>query len=232
LTHRTPAVPRNNEHFFGCSNCGKIWTMRISCLWWASQQILVIFLQVSLVGGRMESTLQRRNAYIELPSLQVHFLIISSLRNRPTSTSSSSTLRAVWNIFIVRSIDIYYAYTDLFQSLAFEIIHSDIRAVSSLGIGLNSQLNCFPPVQSNILVNEKGRACLADPGLLKVLDGIKCSMTQSGVHLDYSYAWMAPELLRVHDKPPLPFSRETDIYAFTMTSFVRFHPHSFLTQVA
>jgi serine/threonine protein kinase len=69
-------------------------------------------------------------------------------------------------------------------------------------------------VQRNILINQDGRACLADFGLaafIEVQTSIKTSM-RSG-----SGKWMAPELLlpEVY-RPNHPFQRtvESDVWAF------------------
>ncbi|KAF8810194.1 kinase-like protein, partial [Phlegmacium glaucopus] len=82
------------------------------------------------------------------------------------------------------------------------LVHSDIRG-------------------SSFLVDELGKARLADPGLISVL--ANSPLMASGT-MNVSYRWMAPELLK-NSSAKATFA--TDVYSVTMTSWEIFtarHP--------
>ncbi|KAF9023993.1 kinase-like domain-containing protein, partial [Rhodocollybia butyracea] len=73
-----------------------------------------------------------------------------------------------------------------------KLVHGDIRAAS-------------------ILIDEQGNPCLADTGLLKILDA--SPLMQYGGSAS-NYRWMAPELLNDSER-----TFASDVYAFTVTSW-------------
>lgn len=67
--------------------------------------------------------------------------------------------------------------------------------------------------QSNVLVNNNGKACLSDFGLGRLLEVSGFTTKQVGG----TCRWMAYELIYDDGEQPAQHTRETDVWAFGMT---------------
>ena len=96
-------------------------------------------------------------------------------------------------------------------------VHGDLKGVGSLGLPplLISDISL---TKANILIDETGRACLADFGLLTIISDATSLVSSSPLTHGGTYRWMSPELLYPDDFG-LGDSRRTkysDCYALGM----------------
>jgi serine/threonine protein kinase len=93
------------------------------------------------------------------------------------------------------------------------IVHGDLKSVRGLGMLERWSTNVLHS-QSNILINDRSRACLGDFGLSVLLQATTKTFTGTRGTL----RWMAPELLDYNASDPRGgcFTTATDIYALAM----------------
>jgi len=90
-----------------------------------------------------------------------------------------------------------------------QIIHGDLTSVSATQLSLT--VSVVDSVQNNILINENGRAFVADHGILTL-----CSELSGTSYITNNVRWAAPENFRISDddKPASPIKPACDIYSF------------------
>lgn len=95
------------------------------------------------------------------------------------------------------------------------VVHGDLKAVSTIVLCSVVPVS-HGMLQTNILIDENGVACLADFGLSRIKSHatVTAVFTTGARPRQGTMRWMAPEQLRGSEP-----SRSSDIYSFAMTIY-------------
>ena len=100
------------------------------------------------------------------------------------------------------------------------MVHGDLKGVGLLGL-VPLSISNSPSIKANILIDETGRACLADFGLVTIISDATSLVSSSSPTHGGTYRWMSPELFCPEDFG-LEDSRRTkhsDCYALGMVIY-------------
>ena len=108
-------------------------------------------------------------------------------------------------------VDSRYQLSDVAKGLSYihscNVIHGDLRGVRSPNSRVSTILT---PGQKNILVDDSGRARIADFGVATVIQNLNCMGTDLLQRND-PLRWTAPEVLNGGD-----YSKQADTFSFAM----------------